>query len=125
MINQINNLRSEQTKKLKRSVITLSVIFLFIVPFVLIDLVAAQTPPEIPDYQIPDDQDEGIQIPSEPDNQGVPRTEPSNPTPTPIQPYYIPIAIAIIAVAVISALICAWIIDRKKQSLNKLRERAK
>jgi hypothetical protein len=122
MINQINNLQNEQTKTLERSAITLSVIFLFIITSLLINLAAAQAPPEIPDYQIPDDQDGGIQIPSEPENQGVPQTEPSNPTPAPTQPDYTPIAIAIIVVTVIVTVTCAWIINRKKQSLNRREE---
>lgn len=119
MTNPTINLPIRRIKPLVRIAISLTAVFFFIVPFTFINFATAQTPPQIPDYQTPDDQDGGIQIPSEPENQGVPQTQPSNPTPAPTQPDYTPIAIAIIVVAVIAAGTCAWVINRKKQSLKK------
>jgi hypothetical protein len=71
-------------------------------------LAQTYTPPQIPNMP---------SAPSEPSNPGAPKEQPAV-TPTPAQPDYTPLAIAIIIVAVIITAACIYMISRRKNSIT-------
>ncbi len=82
-------------------------------------------PPQIPNYNLPPDEQNNldINIPSEPSNPGVPKTEPTiAPTPTPeSQPDYGLIFFAITIAAAIAGIIViwtAWARSKKRKTLS-------
>jgi hypothetical protein len=83
-------------------------------------LAQTYTPPQIPNYNAPQNNNpnQGITIPDQPSNPGAPNTLPDNPTPTPSQPDYTSIFIAIIIVAVTVTAACIYMISRRKNSIT-------
>ena len=102
--------------KIKGRVAMPLIALLFLVVFTATNLAVAQTPPQIPGYELPpaEQSDQNIIIPSEPDNQGTEQTQPSNSPPPTLQPDYTLIAIASIAAAAIVAVTVVWVISRRK-----------
>ena len=103
--------------KIKGRVAMPLIALLFLAVFTATNLAVAQTPPQIPGYELPpaEQSDQNIIIPSEPDNQGTEQTQPSNSPPPPTtQPDYTLIAIASIAAAAIVAVTVVWVVSRRK-----------